>query len=328
MIYETLTKRIIRGLAPARGLNVLDLCAAPGGKTTSMLNALPDGSLMVANEIVPQRAKILRENLLKWGYGEIMVTRSDSSRYASLGEMFDIIAVDAPCSGEGMMRKEAVAATQWSERLVEQCASLQREILANAAAALKPGGFLIYSTCTFNTEENEDNLRFAIEELGLLSATPELPEEYGIGKELSGPYRALRFMPHLTRGEGLFAAVLRKPGDHECGTSRDRERLKAQLRKKPNVVLDGFPMETEKGGKKIPAPELPLLCGFSKEYPCVELSEEEILNYLRHEAIALPPDTPRGFVAVCYHGWPLGFVKNIGTRANNLYPSEWRIRNL
>lgn len=326
MIHETIVGRLaeLHGL-PASPL-VLDLCAAPGGKTTSMINALPDGAFVVANEVMPQRARILRENLLKWGYPDIMVTNSPAPRLAAAGAVFDIVAVDAPCSGEGMMRKDEEARTQWSPGLVRQCAALQREILTSAVEALHPGGFLIYSTCTFNADENERNVEWLAAGMGLEPIDLRLPAEWGIGSQLGSDIPALRFMPHITRGEGLFAAVLRKPG--EPATPAHGRALDS-LRKSARVILDGIPKTNMKGKIEIPASEWTLSTRFPRDrFPEADLDLDTALRYLRHEAITLPADTPRGFVTVTYRGLPLGFVKNIGNRANNLYPAEWRIRNL
>lgn len=326
MIHETLVASIAdRFGLPARPL-VLDMCAAPGGKTTSMINALPDGAFVVANEVMPQRAKILRENLLKWGYPDIMVTGSQASRFAAAGEVFDLVAVDAPCSGEGMMRKDEEARAQWSPGLVRQCAALQREILDSAVLALRPGGVLIYSTCTFNTEEDERNAEWLVCEKGLEPIDPALPEAWGIGRQLGSDVPGLRFMPHITRGEGLFAALFRKPGD---GAPVSRDRALGAVRKSARVILDGIPEVNMKGKVGIPASEWALSTTFPRgRYPEASLDLDTALRYLRHEAITLPAETPRGFVAVTFNGFPLGFVKNIGNRANNLYPAEWRIRNL
>lgn len=324
MIYETIVRRLAeRPDFPDRP-SVLDLCAAPGGKTTAMINALPDGSLIIANEVMPQRCRILKENLVKWGYPEITVTSSPTSRFGAISESFDIVAVDAPCSGEGMMRKDAGAVSQWGAGLVARCAALQREILADAVSTLKPGGFLIYSTCTFNRKENEDNLAWLIEELGMDALDMEFPEEWGIGNAIDSNYPALRFMPHLTRGEGLFATVLQKRGERRPISTRN---LAETVRKKMKVVLDGIPTVTTKGKVELPSSEWALSMNFPRgRYPEIELDLETALSYLRHEAIQLPPDADRGFTVVCFKGMPLGFVKNIGNRANNLYPAEWRIR--
>ncbi len=326
MIYEWIMERILSfGTLPASPA-VLDLCAAPGGKTTSLINALPDGSLVVANEYVPKRAKTLCENLLKWGYPDIIVTQGATQAYARAGARFDVVAVDAPCSGEGMMRKDATACTQWSERLIEQCAATQREILADAIEALRPGGYLIYSTCTFNTRENENNLRMLVEEHGLEPIDTNPPESWGIGREIAGEYPALRFMPHLTRGEGLFAALLRKPSSSDDDAPAPKKWLDT-LSKNTRILLNGVPRTEKKGSREIPTTEYALSVAFDPtDCPTQEIGREAALNYLRHQAITLPEEAPRGPVAVAYRGIRLGIVNNLGTRANNLYPSEWKIK--
>lgn len=324
MVYEEIVRNLVaQGSLPQRAA-VLDLCAAPGGKSTSIINALPDGAFLLANEFVPQRATILKENLLKWGYPDIMVTNSPTSRIAALGESFHLVAVDAPCSGEGMMRKDPKAVEQWSPSLVRQCAALQRDILADAVNALLPGGFLIYSTCTFNRSEDEDQLLWLRDEMGL-EVLESLPaNEFGILGSVVPDVRALRFMPHATRGEGLFVALLRKPG--ELPSDRD-PKLPARIKAKAKVILDGIPQTIAKGKVEIPASESVLATDFDKaSYPMAEVDRETALRYLRHEAITLACNMPRGYVVISYEGHPLGLVKNIGNRANNLYPAAWRIR--
>ena len=296
MIYETVISKLMSFFRDESAntsplfLKVLDLCAAPGGKTTAMINALPDGCEIVANEYSQKRVGALKENLDKWGYPGVTVTNKDTKFYASVGESFDIVAVDAPCSGEGMMRKEEMARKQWSPGLVEQCATLQKEILSNAVESLKPGGFLLYSTCTFNRKENEENAEFIYSKLGLTPVDLKFPEEWGIPRGIKTEIPAYRFMPHKTKGEGLFLAVFRKPGDWEAS-------------RKPRVTAN---IET-------------------KNYPHVDLDKPTALAYLRRESIILPPDSPKGIVTITYKGLPLGEAKNIGSRANNLYPKNRRI---
>ncbi len=324
MIYETIVSRLIAEHSLPSDALTLDMCAAPGGKSTSMLNALGDGSTLVANEYTSRRVGPLKENLLKWGYPDIMITNSDTACYAKVAEVFDLVAVDAPCSGEGMMRKDEDAVAQWGPGLVRQCAELQRYILDNAVKTLRPGGYLIYSTCTFNRSEDEENLRYLIEDLGMEPIDMDLPEEWGIGAAIDSPYPALRFMPHLTRGEGLFTAVVRKPGS---GSRPQRAKALREIARHTHVILDGIPTTTAKGKVTLPAPESPLSVRFAaEEYPEVELDRDTALSYLRHEAITLPAGSPRGYTVVTYLGHRLGFVKNIGNRANNLHPSPWRIR--
>jgi len=145
MIHESIVKQIVDNDKPVK---LLDLCAAPGGKTTAAINALPDGSLVVANEYDAKRSSILKENLEKWGYPDTIVVNSDVAKLCKACGNFDIVIADVPCSGEGMMRKEEMARKQWSRGLIEQCRLLQREILSHADSAVTPGGYLIYSTCT------------------------------------------------------------------------------------------------------------------------------------------------------------------------------------
>lgn len=224
MIYEGIVRQLTDGMP----VKVADLCAAPGGKTTAMLNALPDGSVMLANEYMASRAKILKENLTKYGYPEVVVTGSDVTRLSALKGYFDIVAVDAPCSGEGMMRKEEAARTQWSEGLVAQCSSLQREIIESAVKMTAAGGYLIYSTCTFNTAEDEDNASWIADTFGLEPVDTGYAGKYGIRHEVKGNVPCLRFMPGFTKGEGLFVAVFRKPAEEESigGAKKTRKTRK------------------------------------------------------------------------------------------------------
>ena len=301
MIYEYITSVIIGKFEsyhktdnnPSTGLRVLDMCAAPGGKTTAMINALPDGTEVVANEYTRKRVAALQENIDRWGYPNVQVTNKDSSFYAGQGENFDIVAVDAPCSGEGMMRKEEIARTQWSLNLVNQCAHLQKEILKNAVEALKPGGFLIYSTCTFNRQENEENAEFIRTELGLKPFDPEFKPEWGIPGGIGTDLPVYRFIPHKTCGEGLFLAVFQKEG----------EWLPSKPLRKPQSIVE----------KK------------TKDFPKIDVDKATALSYLRGESIVLPAESPKGMVTITYMGLPLGEAKNIGTRANNHYPKNRRI---
>ena len=145
---------------------MLDLCAAPGGKSTHLSSVLPEGSLLVSNEYVKNRANILSENMTKWGNAHVLVTNNKPSDFSQFASFFDAILVDAPCSGEGMFRKDETAVSEWSPANVRMCAERQREILADVWSALKQDGLLIYSTCTFNEYENEENVRWIAQELG------------------------------------------------------------------------------------------------------------------------------------------------------------------
>ena len=190
---------------------MLDLCAAPGGKSTLSRNVLPEGSLLIANEVMRNRSQILAENLIKWGNPEVIVTNNDPSDFTPLENLFDVILTDVPCSGEGMFRKDEVAVEEWSVENVDVCWQRQRRILKDIWPTLKPGGLLIYSTCTFNREEDEDNVAWISRELGAEILTVPMDESWGITGNLIGEdFPVYRFMPHRTKGEGFFLAVLRK----------------------------------------------------------------------------------------------------------------------
>ena len=200
---------LVKPLLDEKPLTALDLCAAPGGKSTLLLDLLPEGSVLVSNELIRSRAQILAENIQKWGSTQSIVTSTEPRALGKLRTAFDFILVDAPCSGEGMLRKDEEARRQWSPGLVAQCARQQREILEDIWPALRPGGILVYSTCTFNREEDEAMIGYLVEEFGAEPlALPDCPNEI-IPSTLS-PYPCYRMMPHRVRGEGLFLAVLRK----------------------------------------------------------------------------------------------------------------------
>ncbi|MCM1348217.1 MAG: rRNA cytosine-C5-methyltransferase [Firmicutes bacterium] len=361
MFVEHVVKHLTAGCSGP--LTVLDACAAPGGKTTALIDALPPGSLVVANEFVPKRAAVLRENLAKWGYPLIVVTQGDTARFAEMPGSFDIVLADVPCSGEGMMRKEPEAVAQWSEELIDQCVARQREIVDNLWDSLRPGGYMIYSTCTFNAREDEQMLEYLASKHGAEPVAIPIPENSGIVPEICGSMPACRFVPGLVEGEGLFMAVVRKSSQsgqtpspkangYKPKEKRQRAEKKAAVPKGVEQWLtDAYPFElklegdtvkaffnapepfaptlevaTVKGRDVIPTQQLALSLALNREaFGRVEVSAEQAIDYLRCEAIVLPPQAPRGIVLLTYGGLPLGFVKNLGNRANNLYPKSWRI---
>ena len=192
----------------------LDLCASPGGKTTHLLSNLPEDAFLISNEIVSARLGALDENISKWGNNNVAITCNDPSHFSQLENLFDLILVDAPCSGEGMFRKEEAALAEWSEKNVEHCSIRQKKIISDILPTLQPGGFLIYSTCTYNEKENEENIKFLIDNFDLEPFFPppfqgEVPRLRDGGVEGSK-----RFFPHTHKGEGFFVSVLRKPEKH------------------------------------------------------------------------------------------------------------------
>ena len=325
--------------------SVLDLCAAPGGKSTLLRAALPDDCVLYSNEPDRRRANILMENIQKQGHPNVIVTNNYAIDYQRAGLSFDLIVCDVPCSGEGMFRKDYGAIGEWSLQNVMKCATLQRTIIEDIWPCLNEGGVLVYSTCTFNLHEDEENVKWICETLGAEIIPIEVKDEWNItGSLLKGWDKPVyRFIPGTTKGEGLFMAVLRKaplPPKGDLVDSNDSSRASSQRKnvskKLPlggqgglRIMSDGHPVGTQKGKNIIPAHAEALLINLPKDkYPFAELSKEEALKYLHHEAIVLDTDVPKGFVVVTYQGHPLGFVKNIGNRANNLYPQEWKIRNL
>ena len=352
-------------------VRMLDLCAAPGGKSTLARTCLPDGSLLVANEVMRNRVQILAENLMKWGHPDTVVTCNDPSDFAKLPHFFDVMLTDVPCSGEGMFRKDEGAIADWSEENVAVCWKRQRRILADAWPCLKPGGLLIYSTCTFNLEENELNVEWIANELGADILEVKINPEWQITGNLSGEkFPVYRFLPHRIKGEGLFMAVLRKHENDENIQSRKKDKRKQPTEKIQNlklvkewlksdkpldfkqygnlvvashatlqddlsmigktlkVVYEGIPVGEVKGKDILPHHALAMSSILNRDsFPLVELTYDQAISYLRKEAIVLDSSVPKGMVLMTYRQTPLGFVKNIGNRANNLYPNEWRIRS-
>ena len=287
--------------------NVLDLCAAPGGKSTAMRTVLPEGSILVSNEPNPTRAQILLENITKWGWPDCIVTNNYPRDFRKAKAKFDLILCDVPCSGEGMFRKDPQAISEWSLQNVEKCWRLQREIVADAWECLNPGGLLIYSTCTFNIKEDEENVRWILDTYDAEPLTIPTDPSWNITGSLLPGFEApvYRFIPGITQSEGLFVCVLRKFGGTE-------------VRRYGGARYDYRQMK----GLSILVPPL----HHTPVPPTIDLPYSDALKYLRGEALVLPPGTPQGIVTVTYKGAPLGPVKNIGSRANNLYPKPWRIK--
>ena len=313
---EVLRQCLDRYQELAGPLRALDLCASPGGKSTLLRTALPEGSVLFSNEPLFSRATVLLENVTKWGYPNHIVTNCYPCDYRRARMRYDVILCDVPCSGEGMFRKDEATIRQWSQRQVGLCWHLQRQIVTDAWPCLRPGGIMIYSTCTFNTLENEENIRWLLSEFDAEVLTVDVRPEWNItGSLLPGFTEPVyRFIPGITRSEGLFVCVLRKPGTEG---KTPRRAVKGKL--SCNCPFDLHPMTDDTTADQRSLAEAP-------RRPRTALSYQQAISYLRGEALILPPDTPRGEVEVCFMGHPLGLVKNIGSRANNLYPKPWRIK--
>ncbi len=360
---------------------MLDLCAAPGGKSTAVRTALPEGSLLISNEPMRTRSQVLAENMMKFGHEDVIVTNNYPRDFRKAGILFDAILADVPCSGEGMFRKDEGAIGEWSTQNVKQCAQLQRDIISDIWPCLKPGGILIYSTCTFNAHEDEENVAWIAQETGAEHICLDTDKTWGITGCLlnaaTGSIPVYRFLPGTTKGEGLFLTVLRKrvdddntlypgKGSSAKGKKNDKKikgkalqttlpqgwldantdrqaacigdtlhaipahwgQTFSQAAKDLKVIHAGIPVGTQKGKDFIPAQGLALSTHLQRQnFPCVELSYSDALRFLRKEAVCLSENTPRGYVLMTYRGIPVGWEKNIGNRANNLYPQEWKIKS-
>ncbi|HRD53642.1 MAG TPA: hypothetical protein PKY96_13440 [Flavobacteriales bacterium] len=347
----------------ATGLNgrdvlALDLCAAPGGKSTHLLALLTPGSLLVANELHPQRRSILAENCWKQGALNVVIGGSRSSDLGALPGEFDLILLDAPCSGEGMFRKDAFARAQWSEDLVEQCAAAQHELIHNAWHALSPGGALVYSTCTWEPMENEAQVAGLVA-LGGECMELKLDSAWGIERSELHGIIGYRCYPHRVRGEGFFMSVVRKPGGLEVRKLADatsapspwpwlipatglqcieREgvqyaqpfhwsshlgRIGAAMR----LVAPGIPFAERKGDAWVPHAAAALSAGLDRRaVQVMELEQPDALRYLRGEA--LPARGAEGLALASFRGFGLGWMHGAGTRWNNRWPATWRLRLL
>ena len=354
MFLEEVWKQLNLGNQP---LKVLDLCAAPGGKSTHLLSLIRDDSLLVTNELIPNRNKILQQNIIKWGYANCIVTQNKPEDFAGLGNYFDVILIDAPCSGEGLFRKDKDAISEWSEKNVGMCSVRQKDILKNAAACLKPGGYLIYSTCTYEPLENDENITW-MGQLGLNAHTTGLAKYPGIIKTNYG----CQFYPHRIKGEGFYIAALQKEGSGHSYISPMVSNKKlaplspplqgylqqpeAFTELKKNDLIFALPvwMQSDfailekrlyirnagvlagsiKGKDFLPAHDLALSNQIRKEIQSVELTEEEAVTYLRCETPKINSEL-RGWCLATYQGLNLGWMKLMPGRLNNYFPKDWRI---
>lgn len=349
-------------LGGASGLTALDLCAAPGGKST-LLASMPQFALVLANEIIQSRVSVLQENTIKWGAHHVFVSNNDPRVFASMGECFDVVLVDAPCSGSGLFRKDSDAIQEWSPEQVGFCVARQQRILSDVLPSLKEGGVLVYSTCSFSPEENEANLDYLVQSGFLESVALDIPEGWGIVQTASAKYGAhgYRFYPDQVRGEGFFCAVFKKVGTHQgrvspaktIAFSSDPGIAKSWLRSAEGLVFyrkdsevfacdESVHLQLEwmqqhlklrrsgiRLGKQIrelfiPDHELAMSRLWSSSIDCLELGKAQALDYLRREAIDLSA-VSSGWKMVCHASIPLGWAKIVHGKMKNHYPMPWRI---
>jgi 16S rRNA C967 or C1407 C5-methylase (RsmB/RsmF family)/NOL1/NOP2/fmu family ribosome biogenesis protein len=340
----------------SNGIRVLDACAAPGGKSTHILSLLDQESLLVSNEVIPSRNKILSQNLSKWGCSNVVVTQNETEKFSALTGFFDVIIVDAPCSGEGLFRKDPEACNEWSPDAVNICARRQHQILDDLYPALKEGGYIIYSTCTYEESENEEQVAHMISTYGM-----ELVDLPLFNNDMVKSSGGLRFYPHRIKGEGFFISALKKCEAEEEVKKRTKNSGKKETVKFPEGLLNNqtrfipyshedelyaFPEEhytsinliqdhlfvrkagvhvgTTKGKDFIPSQELALSMDVHPEVKRVNLEEPDAITYLQCGALQLP-FSEKGWMLVTYEHFPLGWIKALGNRVNNYYPREWRI---
>jgi 16S rRNA C967 or C1407 C5-methylase (RsmB/RsmF family)/NOL1/NOP2/fmu family ribosome biogenesis protein len=347
-------------------LNVLDLSAAPGGKSTHILSLINDRSLLISNEVIRSRATILDENIRKWGYCNVMVTNNDPKDFEALEGFFDVVVVDAPCSGEGLFRKDPEAMKEWSPQNVELCASRQRRIVSDVWPALKEGGIFIYCTCTYNENENEDNLHWFGQQKGIEFLKIKTQPEWNVDEVVKNNVVGYQFLPHKVKGEGFFISAMRKTESQETARIKSKKSFEQPTKKiteglnpwllRPeektfiqhndsvlffpknkiseaqfvrqnlNLVSMGTLTATVKHEKLIPEHSLALSIDLNKEH-------FTIIDVGRDDAIRYLRKDPlllegynRGFALICFEKIPLGWVNVLENRINNLYPSEWRIK--
>lgn len=345
-------EQVLKKINPdGKALCVLDLCAAPGGKSTHLLSLLHPKSILVSNEVIAHRNNILQQNIVKWGIANCIITQNKAEDFAQLQNCFDVIVVDAPCSGEGLFRKNKEAIDEWSEKNVAMCAIRQKSILQNAAACLKPGGYIIYSTCTFEPVENDQQIAAA----GLEIIDFNFPD-FGQTKTAHG----YQFYPHKVKGEGFYLAILKKGVSEEFTKPSPKPLQKMpsvfmqkylsqpedfieykkndllfaipthvfdlflQLEKKFYIRHSGIYLGSLKGKDFLPSQDVAMSYAIKKDLPAVNLNEEEAITYLRGEIPKIKTEY-RGWCLAKYEQHNLGWMKVLDNRLNNYYPKELRI---
>lgn len=362
-----LIAQAVSQLLPAdRPVRALDLCAAPGGKSTLLAAHLPEHSLLLCNEVIRSRYQVLRENLVKWGSPLTHTAQQDSSHFHGLQDFFDFILVDAPCSGEGLFRKDPAAIREWSPEAVKHCAARQKRILADAVSTLRPGGIFCYSTCTYNDLENTENAGWLTETFGLQELELALEPEWGIISRSIG----YQCFPHRVRGEGLYLACFRKPAGPDTREKNLRWKADRRLTPLPKDKLaiirewlrPDYPVEyfhNEQGQVfAMPSDQVPELLFTSSQLRRADLGLWAG-TFKRNDFVPSPDlalstlineQTPRidldleqslrflkkesfewdrpleGWILACFDGLPMGWIKGLKNRINNYYPKEWRIR--
>ncbi len=349
-------------------LIALDLCAAPGGKSTLLNSYLHVDSLLIANELIKTRATALTDNLVRWGQSNTIVSNNDPSAFGNLPGYVDLLLVDAPCSGSGMFHKDHEAVNAWSEAAVQLCRERQQRILATSLPALKEGGVLLYSTCSYSTEENEQIADWLCDTQGLEPIYVPVAAEWGIEQTQSDKHACpgYRFYPHKLRGEGFFLAAFRKVIKQPTFDRRKPKSERAAVPALGKWVANAddyftftigedihiLPKKWEAdlytlrnmlylrnagtyvgwiaNGDLIPAHDLALSLARRMDLPMLTLTKDHALEYLRKGNLApvINAQGLRGWVLAGYEDVALGWMKVLPNRINNYYPKAWRIATM
>lgn len=345
------------------GLKVLDLCAAPGGKST-LLASYFSNALIVSNEVIKSRASILVENITKWGSDNVIVTNNNPAHFKELEHFFDVILIDAPCSGSGLFRKDVDAISEWSEKNVQLCSERQEKIIADIFPCLKENGLLIYSTCSYSKDENEVIVDKLVSEYQFQSIPIPLNKEWNIVETVSDKAAAFgyRFYPHLLQGEGFFIAALRKQSGANTGNYSTQKLIRPSkleqqavenflqatkeyfyfkqgdsvklletdyassleiIAKHLYIKKAGVEIGIAKGKDIIPHHELAVSTLPLAHFQTVELTKDEALLFLKRKDLMI--EAKPGWTLMAHCGLPLGWAKVLPNRLNNYYPTAWRI---
>ena len=365
MFLEEVLKQTISLKEP---LLAVDLCAAPGGKSTLMQSVLHPESLLICNEVIQSRVPVLKENIIKWGSQNVVVTNQDPAAFSSLNGHVDLLMIDAPCSGSGLFRRDPDLVGEWSKANVQLCGERQQRILADSWDVLKEGGILVYSTCSYSEEENEQILDWINQTFDTETCRIAIKEDWGIEEVLSANNNyGYRFWPYKVQGEGFFIAafrkkssthpsVLNKRGKVQVFTQKEKEilykwigqdggvdfihqgekiaaipvrwkELITSLVNQGRVRYAGVELGSFVRDELIPDHSLALSGMLHTHLEKVQLTLEQSLDFLRRNEWP-GPSLKKGWIAVQYEDAILGWAKGVGSRVNNYYPKEWRIRML
>ena len=340
-------------------LKVLDLCAAPGGKSTHIQSLISKDSLLVSNDVIRSRANILKDNMIKWGCENVVVTNNDPSHFSKLENYFDVIVVDAPCSGSGLFRRDPGAIKEWNENNVQLCSQRQQRILADVWPALKQKGILIYSTCSYSKEEDENNCKWVNENFSVTTLPLRLEAAWGIIESADG----YRFWPDKVKGEGFFLACFQKNnGGEDTGnkvktrpetvtksdlhliekwvdtTGKQFIKYRQTVYAWPQMQATDFAFLVDKlkaiysgtvcgelmRNKLVPSHALSMSKILPMAIRRIELNEDQAIKFLQRKEIQ-PVIQETGWKIVTFQEHPLGWINILPNRINNYYPKELRI---